>query len=491
MPFLPTDTAALRAAKDRFGNPNYKPKQNPLTPGQMATGQMDGLAQKPQDNAGVSPNVQGMATGKGSPAADAAKAKMQSPVTGAGSIAASGPMVAAAGAAQPPPAPPPAPAPEPEKQGLDLGIGGGAGDSAVEGGNTKNDLTGTRSGRNTLEEAKQSELRDMWERGKYETDAQHAAKNQGSPVYFEDGKFYDTATGKEITKEEAIAALGAAGQDLGGGGDAGQRKGTINGESPYSTDYLGGNGPNGAATEEDYMTPEQRDIYNQIMGDGGMSKEEKDAKLAALAASRDAARERLNRAQGAAGGESALQVIGGGAADYNYQQGVGSIEKEAYDRKMQGLNMAAGLAESASQKQERQANAFDDASKYFAQDGLILTADGRVTDASGNEVPDSALTPSQRQAKENFKYEMGQTVPGQKGPEGEVDPEWQQAYDAAYAKAKAANYSDADAKKYATDSADGKFSGGIQKKPGDKTNPDYNLDHSKQDVEDEIRKQFI
>jgi hypothetical protein len=427
---MPIYTPAFRAAQDAFLEKPYRPRtpiQNPQTPGQTATGQSTGMAPKPLDKAGaLSPNTQGFATGAG--AADIAREKMQqagaavAPVaaSGAGSVAAAmaGGAAPAQGVLGGPGGPerkiPMAQLPtQPsttktlgEEQGRGSLPAGGAQEAEKPDGKASfqqvEGVTGEDSRRGTVpgegisdaeyEALQNAALRSRWIENSLGRTPGEAAQTAGENIVDWKHDPYDA----EVSKGRVDRKVAEAAQD--------EWEKTLEGK-----------------------TAGEQALWSELMKDKEtMSAAERKALEAAAKESLNAAMERANRAQGAAGGESALQAVMEGAANYNYGQAMGDIEKQAYDRRMQEINQAMRLEEGAAARGERESKAFDDASAYFKERGYIIGADGSLYQVNedgtlGQSVSPNQLSAEDRSRWEQFQYEMAMEVPGQdqKGATGD------------------------------------------------------------------------
>lgn len=158
------------------------------------------------------------------------------------------------------------------------------------------------------------------------------------------------------------------------------------------------------------LDPREAYLWGEYTEDGGMAAAERMAKEKAAQAADAAYRERINRMKGA-GGSDAMEVLGNAAATYNLQQAMGEISSEEYNRKMAQLSQAQGLAGEAAARAERTDTTFQEAARYFNEQGYTLTADGRLIDKEGHEVFAKDLPPELRQRYEEMQYATGGQTP--------------------------------------------------------------------------------
>lgn len=158
-------------------------------------------------------------------------------------------------------------------------------------------------------------------------------------------------------------------------------------------------------------TQQTWDLYRKLMSDPGMSAEEKAAGVAQLNAIREQQLEQANYATGKSGGDSAWEAVSGAQAGLAYQQGLQSLDKQAYDRQMAAMQDAARLAQTAQQVDLTRSHTWDDTVKYFGAKGITLNSDGTLTDANGKKIDESTLSAADRQAYESFLNNAGKTNP--------------------------------------------------------------------------------
>lgn len=149
-------------------------------------------------------------------------------------------------------------------------------------------------------------------------------------------------------------------------------------------------------------TQEEWDLYQKFLSGEGLSEQEKAWLMDKLGRTRSETLEQLNRAQGASGGNSALEVLGGAEAERTYQSGLADIANQDYQRKLQQMQMAAQMATNAGNRTQNISDVWDKYVTYFNGKGYNLDADGTLRDSSGNKVDISTLRPEDAQMYQNF-----------------------------------------------------------------------------------------
>lgn len=142
------------------------------------------------------------------------------------------------------------------------------------------------------------------------------------------------------------------------------------------------------------MTGAEGTLWNQLMNEGGgMSESEKAAKDAANLAAANQYREKLNRQVGAGGGHTTAQeALGESSIAYGLGQANAATEGEAFNRQMQQINQAAGIAESAAAREKDMDRTYDTAAADLKKSGYTLTANGKILNRFGVEVSGGELS---------------------------------------------------------------------------------------------------
>jgi len=443
---------AAEATADAKANQNKsrKPRQNPLTPGQTNSGQDAGLMGTPPDDAQQGQNMPGFATGqKGPTDAPTGTGGMLSGSVGGGL---GGPLDRAAAATAnqkaggaPPPAPPP---------GAPGGGLGGPG-AAATGQGSAVDLTkdqGNRgaTGPQQLGDGTLGRMSDVWRWNE---------ATKGEPV---DVSMYPT---KGVQPVGGIGGMEGPAQNGAMGGIPGDVLAGQNDNGIINQDFVENakaeterqNAAEEAArlakereAQTEGMTPAQAALWDRLYGSDQMSDTEKAALSAQALADKNRNKEIIDRIAGGAGGSSAQQIMGTASNEFGYGQQLGDIEKEKYARQFAETQAAAGLAESAASRTERQADAFDKAQQYFGDKGYTVTAEGQLIGADGKPVDTKTLTGADRETYERFMYEMGAENPQNRK---EVAEQEQAKQDAFTASAKASAEYNAAVKAHETEKA--------------------------------------
>lgn len=458
MPRLLQDFASEQSA-DNMANQykSKKPRQNPLTPGQTNSGQDSMLAPPPQADSAPGANVEGLATGQKGQAALSSSGLLSGKVTPL-DLVATKTADNMAGKAQAPS----------ETLSADAGqlvqnaampnqmrsAPGQTGQQGMQGtGNTITQQTGQQQGTQggsagpvEQKEAEpnaaiQSGMADAYKRQterQAEWDAAEAKRRQAAKEALGEGSFdtgsagglntTEDATKKywENERQKAIEALGEGSFDTGGSGgyntteDATRQyweNERIPDMKPVGGEELSAEAKAKAEAEKlhaaqvEGMSPAQAAIWDKLYGGNTMSEQERKSLGAGALADKNRTKEIIDRMAGAAGGTSAGQIIGTAANEFGYGQALGDIEKQKYNREASQLNQAQGLAESAAARQERIAagtdRTFNDAAAYFNEKGYTLTADGRILDGEGREIPAIDLPPEERQRYEQWQSDSG------------------------------------------------------------------------------------
>lgn len=431
------DLAMLQAARQRFNANPYKPRppiQNPQTPGQTATGQTQSALgpQPPPDSAGPqpSPNAPGVPTGRGASANPAADAAQQRAQGAAGTLAGS----VSQGVGAPPPAAPPGPPASREAQAQQQSLRDLYGKAKETQGDTQGLTTDTEGDQSVQQRAAGSSLAGMgdvyggstgdvtrnWSIPEKKNEVPIDEGDQHVEGDFEGQGRVERRTGDPMVREqesdtrENRATSGDSSGRFGRIGDIIRETGAERSDQAQDAyDALTDEEKQAIADREQFEKETEgwdearKRLWSETMGEDQMSEAEREGKIAAAKERYNALQEKMNRAQGAVGGESMAQVIGAAANEYGLGQAQADILGQEYDRKVQEREMAARLLEEQAARQERESSLFQTAQDYFEERGWILTGDGRVLRSDGTEVKPQDMSPEDRRALEAFKYGGG------------------------------------------------------------------------------------
>jgi len=402
---------AAEATADAKANQNKsrKPRQNPLTPGQTNSGQDAGLLGTPPDDAQQGQNMPGFATGQKGPApAPSGTGGMLSGSVGGGL---GGPLDKAAAATA----------------NQRAGGGGGGGFNAtraggIEGAQTALGFTSAGAGAGSSATGQGSAANMQGDQGNRGATGPSQLSTNSLDTLSNDartrqlGTQWLEQTNPEPGKGRDVPLDVGSVTDRTAGLVVNTRAGQDGGPEPGSSGIFDVPDDVQKAEEDrreqtEGMTPAQAALWDRLYGSDQMSDTEKANLEAKALADKNRNKEIIDRIAGGAGGSSAQQIMGTVGNEYGYGQALGDIEKEKYARQFAETQAAAGLAESAASRTERQANAFDEAQTYFGDKGYTVTAEGQLIGADGKPIDTKTLTGKDRETYERFMYEMGAENP--------------------------------------------------------------------------------